>query len=113
MRFHATPNMLYFFDETRRRRIMDFIQPRWAPTPSDELEVAAATPVSLALTLSEQRIDAKAIAVLRDAERAAAGAPCSPEEPPAASLHSKPRSAHLRLYRGGCAPNRCIHPPRQ
>ena len=57
---------------------MDFMQPRRAPTPSDELEVAAATPVSLARTLSEQRVDAKAIAVLRDAERAAACAPMLP-----------------------------------
>ena len=43
----------------------------------DELEMAAATPVSLARTLSEQRVDAKAMAaLLRDADqRAAAGAP--------------------------------------
>ena len=57
---------------------MDFMQTRRAPTPSGDLEVAAATPVSLARTLSEQRVDAKAIAVLRDAERAAAGAPMLP-----------------------------------
>lgn len=36
----------------------------------DELETAAATPVSVARTLSEQRVDAKAMAVLRDAEGA-------------------------------------------
>ena len=47
------------------------------PTPRDVLEMAAATPVSLARTLSEQRVDAKAMAaLLRDADqRAAAGAP--------------------------------------
>jgi len=60
-----------------------------------ELEVAAATPVSLARTLSEQRADAKAMAVLlRDADqRAAAGAPVPMLPRRAATV---PREATIR-----------------
>ena len=63
-------------------------------TPRDELEVAAATPVSLARTLSEQRADAKAMAVLFFAtpineQLLALRCPCSPEGPP--PFHGRPR----------------------
>ena len=61
--------------------------------PHDELEAAAATPLSLARTISEQRMDAKAMAMLlRDAERGSAAAPVPPLPRRAATV-SAPREA--------------------
>ena len=56
----VNPTSLLIFHEGRRegclRRVL--ASPMSTPTPRDELEVAAATPVSLARTLSEHRVDA-------------------------------------------------------
>ena len=78
-------------DRTANLRLLSESQ---APTPRDELEAAAATPVSLARTLSEQRVDAKAMAVLRDAERAAVGAPV-PVLPRRAASSLTPQQASI------------------
>ena len=78
-------------DRTANLRLLSESQ---APTPRDELEAAAATPVSLARTLSEQRVDAKAMAVLRDVERAAVGAPV-PVLPRRAASSLTPQQASI------------------